>query len=275
MVSLVFKIKDLKMKNEFLEELGHQPIVNTFKLAYKMLLSNKILFAVMTSIFIFLSILPSLVPFIIRGVTGQISILIIGLISAIFSVILEVFTQSNYFYMCKMLLDSHNEEEFVEKMATTKVSVLFTNYLVRALGSSLAIILIVMPFILIREELAMGKYWDMFLILLLLLFLYVYSIVAYKIALSKNFKEAFMATFSLFSPSVWQQSLNLYYAKFVIFLGFILLGMDYVLTLINERIALMEYYIVSLIIMTISTLFVTLYVLPFAMMIAEYISTKK
>jgi len=265
------------MHNKFLEELAHEPIANTFKLVYKLLLSNKFLFAVITIIFIFLSMSPYLIPFIIRGGTGHISIVLIGLISAILSIVSQVFTESNYLYICKMVLESQNEEECVSTITSTKVSAVFTNYFVRALGSSLAIVLIVMPFIVIREELYMGEYWDMFLMLLLLLALYVYSIVAYKITLSKNFKEAFIATFSLFSPAVWKQSFNLTYAKFVISIMLILSGIFFMLNFGIENVTDMDNTGISIgmmVIMTILSMFVALYVLPVAMMIAQSLTEK-
>jgi len=263
------------MNNKFLEELAQKPIANTFKLAYKMLLSNKFLFAVITSIFILLSMFPFLIPFIIRGAIGQVSIVLIGLISVSLSIVSQVFTESNYLYICKIVLVSQSEEECIDTMASTKVSTVFTNYFVRALGSSLAIVLIVTPFIVIREELYMGEYWDMFLILLLMLALYVYSIVAYKITLSNNFKEAFVATFSLFSLSVWKQSLNLSYAKFVISLAVILSGAYYVLEFIIDNVSDIDNTLMSIIVMVMMTIFgmfIALFVLPVAMMLAQSIS---
>jgi len=265
------------MHNKFLEELAHEPIANTFKLVYKLLLSNKFLFAVITIIFIFLSMSPYLIPFIIRGGTGHISIVLIGLISAILSIVSQVFTESNYLYICKKVLESQSEEECLGTMVSTKVSAVFTNYFVRALGSALAIVLIVMPFIVIREELYMGEYWDMFLMLLLLLALYVYSIVAYKITLSKNFKEAFIATFSLFSPAVWKQSFNLTYAKFVISIMLILSGIFFMLNFGIENVTDIDHTVISIgmmVIMTILSMFVALYVLPVAMMIAQSLTEK-
>ena len=265
------------MHNKFLEELAHEPIANTFKLVYKLLLSNKFLFAVITIIFIFLSMSPYLIPFIIRGGTGHISIVLIGLISAILSIVSQVFTESNYLYICKKVLESQSEEECVGTMASTKVSVVFTNYFVRALGSSLAIVLIVMPFIVIREELYMGEYWDMFLMLLLVLALYVYSIVAYKITLSKNFKEAFVATFSLFSPSVWTQSFNASYGKFVISMMLILSGIFFMLNFFIENASDISNTVMSIammLIMTIFSMFIALYILPIAMMIAQSLTEK-
>jgi len=265
------------MHNEFLEELGHKPISSTFKLAYKMLLSNKFLFTVVTMIFIFLSIIQFVIPLTFAIELAEISIVLIGLIAIILSVISQVFTESNYLYICKMVLASHSEEECVNTMASTKVSSVFTNYFVRALGSSLAIVLIVMPFIVIREELYMGEYWDMFLMLLLLLALYVYAIVAYKITLSKNFKEAFIVTFSLFSPTVWKQSFNLTYAKFVISIMLILSGMFFILNFGMENVTDIDNTDISIgimVIMTILSMFVTLYVLPVAMMIAQSLTEK-
>ena len=265
------------MHNKFLEELAHEPIANTFKLVYKLLLSNKFLFAVITIIFIFLSMSPYLIPFIIRGGTGHISIVLIGLISAILSIVSQVFTESNYLYICKMVLESQNEEECVSTITSTKVSAVFTNYFVRALGSALAIILIVLPFIAIREEFYMGEYWDMFLMLLLVWALYVYAIVAYKITLSKNFKEAFIATFSLFSPAVWKQSFNLTYAKFIISIMLILSGIFFMLNFGIENVTDIDNTVISIgmmVIMTILSMFVALYVLPVAMMIAQGLTEK-
>ena len=265
------------MNNKFLEELGHKPISNTFKLAYKMLLSNKFLFTVVTMIFMFFSIIQFVIPLTFAKELAEISIVLIGLITIILSMVSQIFTEANYLYICRMLLESESEEECVDTMASTMVSKLFTNYFVRALGSSLAIILIVTPFIVIREELHMGEYWDMFLMLLLVLAFYVYAIVAYKITLSKNFKEAFVATFSLFSPSVWKQSFNASYAKFVISIMIILSGIFFMLNFGIENVTDMDNTGISIgimVIMTILSMFVALYVLPVAMMIAQSLTEK-
>lgn len=267
------------MNNEFLEELGQKPIVNTFKLAYKMLLSNKFLFVVVTIIFIFLSIAQYLIPVMFLSELAEISMILLSIVVVMSNIVSQIFTEANYLYICKILLDSNTEEECLEKMATTKVLTLFLNYFTRAMGSSLAIVLIVAPFIVIREELNMGEYLDVFLaflMLLLLLALYVYSIVAYKITLSKNFKEAFIATFSLFSPSVWKQSFNLSYAKFVISFALILYGVYYILTYAIDNISLGFGFtwvsIVVMVVMTILSMFFALFVLPVSMMIAQHIS---
>jgi len=264
------------MHNEFLEELGQKPIVNTFKLAYKMLLSNKFLFVVVTIIFIFLSIAQYLIPVMFLSEIAEISMVLVGIVIVGINLVSQIFTEANYLYICKMLLDSPSEEKCVDTMASTYVSELFTDYFLRALGSFLAMLLIVMPFIAIREEYYMGEYWDMFFMLLLLLALYVYSIVVYKITLSKNFKEAFLATFSLFAPSVWKQSFNMSYAKFVISLALILYGTYYILTYAIDNISLgfgfTDTSIGVMVVTTVLSMFVALFVLPVAMMIAQSIS---
>jgi len=270
------------MHNEFIEELSQKPIVNTFKLAYKMLLSNKFLFIIVTIIFIFLSIAQYLIPLMFLSEIAEISMVLVGIVVVTTNIVSQIFTEANYLYICKILLDSSREESCLEKMGRTKVLTLFLNYFTRAMGSSLAIVLIVSPFIAIREELDMGEYLDVFLVflmLLLLLALYVYSIVAYNITLSKNFKEAFVATFSLFSPSVWKQSFNLSYAKFVISLSLILYGAYYILTYTIDNISLgFGFTAISIgvmVVMTVLSMFVALFVLPIAMMIAQFISADK
>jgi len=266
------------MNNKFLEELSHKPIVNTFKLAYKMLMSNKFLFSVITIVFVSLSIFSFTLPFIIRGATGQISILVVSLIVMTFSIVSQVFTEANYLYVCKIVLDSDNKKECIAKMARTHVLPLFSNYFTRAMGSSIALMLIITPFILMREELNMGEYFLGFLLLLLLLALYVYPLVAYKITQSKNFKEAFLVTFSFFSLSVWKQSFNFSYAKFVVFWAVILSGIYYLLVFIIDNVPDVDYSVMSIsfmVIMTMLSMFFALYVLPISMMIAHNISTDK
>ena len=262
------------MNNKFLEELATKPIVNTFKLSFQLFWSNKLLFIVMTGIFIFLSVLPFLIPFVI----GQVSIMLIGIIMSIISVASQVFMESNYLYICKILLESHDEEGCVEKMTITKVSLLFTRYIVRALGSSLAIFLIVMPFILIGEQLSMGEYWDMFLLVLLILALYIYPLVVHKTTLSKNFKEAFLVTFLLFSPVTWKQSFNVAYAKFVIVMMIILSGLFYILSFTIDNLPTtgnIYMLLMPMVIMTIFIIFIMLYVFPVALMIAQSLIAKK
>lgn len=266
------------MHNKFLEELAHKPIANTFKLSYKMFWSNKFLFTVMTIIFIFFSILEFTIPLTFAKDLAEISMAFMIFVIALINIIPPILTQSNYLFICKMVLESDSDEECVSTMASTKVSAVFTNYFVRALGSSLAIVLIVTPFIAIREELYMGEYWDMFLMLLLLLALYVYPIVAYKLTLSKNVNEAFIATFLLFSPAVWRQSFNLAYAKFVISIMMILSGVFLMLSFGIENVSDMgntDISIAIMVIMTTLSMFVALYVLPVAMMIAHSISEDK
>ena len=263
------------MNNPFLKELAQNPIANTFKLAFKMFLSNKFLFTIVTIMFTSFTIIQYVAPLTFGRQLAEISMVLMIAVILFMNSITQIFTQANYLYICKMLLDSSSEEECVNTMASTMVSTLFTHYFVRAIGSSFAIVLMVLPFIAMREELNMGAYWDMFLMLLLLLVLYVYPIVAYKITLSKNFKEAFISTFSFFSPAVWKQSFNLSYAKFVVLMMVILSGVYYGLDLLSEDAYYTDVSIVMMLIMAIFTMFVLLYILPISMMIAENLSKKK
>lgn len=266
------------MNNPFLKELAQKPIANTFKLAFKMFLSNKFLFTIVTIMFTSFAIIQFVVPLTFGIQLAEISMVLMIAVILFMNSITQIFTQANYLYICKMLLDSSSEEECVDTMASTMVATLFTHYFVRAIGSSFAIVLMVLPFITIREELNMGAYWDMFLMLLLLLALYVYPLVAHKVTLSKNMKEAFIATFSFFSPSVWKQSFNLSYAKFVISMIVILSGIYYLLNVLIEYVSEMsniDLSIVMMLIMTIFSTFIMLYLLPIAMMISQKLSKKK
>jgi len=266
------------MNNPFLKELAQNPIANTFKLAFKMFLSNKFLFTIVTIMFTSFAIIDYVAPLTFGRQLAEISMVLMLTVILFINSITQIFTQANYLYICKMLLDSSSEEECVNTMASTMVATLFIHYFVRAIGSSFAIVLMVLPFIAIREELNMGAYWDMFLMLLLLLALYVYPLVAYKVTLSKNFKEAFISTFSFFSPAVWKQSFNISYAKFVISMMLILSGLFYLLNVLIEYVSDMSNTDLSIgimLIMTIFSMFMSLYVVPIFMMIAEQLSNDK
>jgi len=263
------------MKNEFLETLTQKPIVNTFRLAYKILLSNKLLFILVSVIFIFLSIAQTFVPLLFLREIGEIFMVLVTIVITGTNIVSQIFTESNYLYISRMVLDSHNEEECLDKMSSTKISKLFFDYFTQALGSSLAIVLVVVPLMFIREKLNIGESLDMFLMALLLLALYVYPIVTYKITLSKNFKEAFVATFLFFSPLIWKQSLNHSYSKFVISLAVILSGVYYILEFIINSVSDVDnsvMSIISMIVMMLFSMFFALYVLPASMMIAQRIT---
>lgn len=263
------------MNNEFLDTLAKKPIINTFKLAYKMLLSNKLLFVVLTMIFIALHAMPRFFYANLPIVSIMITLIVITLTNIIF----QVLTQSNYLYVCKTILESKNEEECIKTIKSTEVTTIFSEYFSRALGSSIAVIIILIPLLFVlREILHIREYKDVILTALLLLILYIYPIVAQKITISKNFKEAFVATFSIFSTKVWKQSLNLSYAKFVISMAIILAGIYYSVIFIFTNVFDDSSSIVSLsitVLTMIFSMFFSLYIIPTFMMIAQHISKSK
>lgn len=247
-------------------------MLSTFSIAYKMLLSNKLLFLWVTVIFICFLVTETLLPF--TSTNGQVPMMVIMIVVLASSIISQIFTESNYLYISKIILESH-DDECLKKIASTKVHTLFFCYFSRAVGSFLAIILIVTPLIVIREETHIGFYWDFFLILLLLLALYVYPLVAYEITQSRNLKKAFVATFLIFSPSVWKQSLNFAYAKFIISLLVILSGVYAVIIFSIENIQDADNTVLlisAMMAMTVFSIFVALFILPIAMMLAWVIS---
>jgi len=262
------------MNNKFLDTLAKKPIRSTFKLAFKMLLSNKLLFIILMVIFVAMQAIQMLIPALFLT-----NFSMVFMISAmiLLSVFFQLFTQSNYLYVCKIVLDSKNEEECIGAIGSTKVSAIFTNYFFRALGSSIAAILMVVPLFLIREILHLGEYLNILYMVFLLLGLYIYPIVAHKITLSKNFKEAFLATFLIFSPKVWRQSFNFSYAKIVISLAVILVGAySLLLFIMNYLVNDMDsdfIFMVTTATSVIFGMFFALYVLPIYMMIADYISS--
>jgi len=264
------------MNNKWLIEMSQKPILSTLRLSLSMLWSNKLIFILVTVIYILLTSMSFLIPFTVRGVSGDISITLMIIVSVIISLFSQLFTISNYLYIDRLVLDSDNKEACIAKMATTKTLPLFFDFFKHAIASSLAIAVIVLPLIFVREGLNAGKLWDIFLIVLLVLALYVYPIVMYKITLSHSFKEAFKATFSIFSPSVWRQSLHIQYAKFVISLMLILIGIYSLLVFIIETISDIGNDVLGipfLLLMMIFSIFFTLYVLPVSMMIAQSIKT--
>jgi len=261
------------MNNNFLDMLSKKPIRSTFKLAFKMLLSNKLLFIILMLIVVAIQAIQMVIPALFLT---NFSMVFMIFTIIFLSVFFQVFTQSNYFYVCRMVLDSKNEEECINAIVSTKVSAIFTNYFFRALGSSIAIILMVVPLFIIRETLHLGEYLNILYMLLLLLGLYIYPVVAYKITLSQNFKEAFLATFSIFSPKVWRQSFKFSYAKIVISLAVILVGVYSLLIFIMNYLVNDMYsdliFMVTIVISVIFGMFFALYVLPVYMMIVQYIS---
>jgi hypothetical protein len=267
------------MHNQWLESLSKKPLINTFRLSFKVLLSKKLLFILTMLIFMVWSTLAEAIPYIFSMHIQKNSLVSVIILSVLIGLFVQIFTVSNYLYISKVILKSESEEAFMKNIKEIFIGALFFDYFIRALASVLAIVLIILPFLVIKQTFHLSGYFDVIQLLVLLLVMFIYPIVVHEITRAKNFKEAFLATFKIFSPQIWRASLNTLYAQFIIPFMVIIIGGYYMFTFFIDYLSLFDNVLLASIIAMLSSsvfsLFLSLLVLPISMMIAHTISLRK
>jgi len=219
-------------QNRLVHEALQEPVKNAFRLGWEFVERNRTLALTTLAAFILLSLLE-LIP-------------LIGLAAA---VALGVFSQAVQIYVGRTLYGADSIEAFVGSAEQTTFGAFVTRYQAQAFGAwvgwfvlGMGVFALSMVLILVLGvdpaalEASVGDEAQFLalagtigiaalpILLVGMLVAYVYPIAQGKVILSENFGEAFRAVFSVFSPAVWKAAAGGAYFRFVLYLGFVLIG---------------------------------------------------
>lgn len=168
-------------------------------------------------------------------ITGLYVLSMIPILGLVLSLVAGIALFSVQTYVAKTLMQSKSDEEFDEMVANTKTSELLTKYMAVGSGGVLGFLVIEIAAVIVLVTMviftigldvltslsdgtmspdqkmqtlySIGIVGIVFMIVAML-FAYVYPLVVGKVYATNDFKSAFKAMFSMFSPSVWKASLN-------------------------------------------------------------------
>ena len=215
-----------------------EPIKNTLRLAWEFIVLNKKFTLTAMSMLLLLNILTAFLG------------LLAMVISGVFSLAIQI-------YVSKLVYKAQNIEEFIEDTKSSKVEEAVAKNALVSVGAYWAwiVLFLVLFFILVMVVKSFGVSFEniksieelipiaqtLFLpiFILALLLSYIHPLVQGNITLAQEFKGGFLAVFSMFSPTLWKNSLKNGYPKFIammmglIFLAALLLGIFISLPIIN------------------------------------------
>ncbi len=215
-----------------------EPIKNTLRLTWELIVLNKKFTLIVLSLLLLLNILTFF-----SGLFGMV-------LSGIFALTIQI-------YLSQMVYFSEDIEEFIEQIKSSKVEVAVANNAFVASGAYIAwlILFVVFIFVLalilknsgiplediktINELISATQILFLPTVILTLLISYIYPLVQSNIALAQNIFEGFLAPFTIFSPALWRASFKNEYLKYIVmimgltFLGALLFGIFISLPIIN------------------------------------------
>lgn len=206
------------------EALSSEPIKNTFRLGWEFVILNK-KFTLTMMVLIFLLTLLSMIP-------------ILGILFSVFSSALMLSIQ---IYVGRLIYTTKNIETFVDEVHHTEGESLVKSYFSPALGAYMGWMVMGLFFIGfialmiggmggVSETMNNNQLLTLFstiglpLLLVMLLFSYVQPLVQANIVMSNDFKEGFLAVFTLFSADVWRGAMLGSYFKYMFWLGLFVFG---------------------------------------------------
>ena len=193
----------------------HEPIKNTLRLTWEFIVLNRKFTLTAMSLLLLLNILTAFL-----GLLGMV-------LSGIFSLAIQI-------YLSKLVYRVQDIEEFVKETKFSKIEVAVSKNLSVATGAyfSWGILLFLLIFVLstvvqssgvsleniktLEELMPIAKILFLPMIILTLLISYIHPLVQSNIALAKDFKEGFLASFTIFSPTLWRSSFKSSYPKYII-----------------------------------------------------------
>jgi len=220
------------------EALASEPIKNTLQLTWEFIVLNKKFTLTAITLFFVLNILT---PYL-----GLLAIVPSGL----FSLIIQI-------YFSRLIYHAQDIEELIENIKGSKVEEAVSKNAFVAVGAYIAwvILFIVLLFIVgliiknsgvplenvktVEELMPVAQILFLPIAILTLFVSYIHPLVLSNIALAEDFKEGFLAPFTLFSPSLWKASFKNGYPKYIVmimgltFVGALLLGIFMSLPIIN------------------------------------------
>lgn len=206
------------------EALYEEPVKNTFRLSWEFISLNRQFTFTAMSLLLLLNILSLFL-----GVLAMV-------VSGIFSLTIQI-------YVAKLIYSSQDIGSFIEESKKSKVESAVSQNASVASGAYLGWItlLIIFLVVLVFTLKTMGlplenvKTMDDFqpiinaiifpLIILLLLLTYIHPLVQANINMAKDFREGFLAVFTVFSLTMWRESFQSKYPKYILSLmGIVLVG---------------------------------------------------
>ena len=220
------------------EAIAQEPVKNTLRLAWEFMTLNKKFTLTAMSMLLLLNILTQFL-----GLLGMV-------ISGMFSLAIQI-------YVSKLVYNVHNIEAFIEDAKNSKVEEAVAKNAWVSAGAYWALIVLFLAlfFVLvmvvqssgvsleniksIEELMPIAQTLFLPITILALLMSYIHPLVHSNVAFAQDFKGGFLATFTMFSPTLWQNSFRNGYLKYIammmglVFLGAFLLGIFISLPIIN------------------------------------------
>ena len=206
------------------EALQYEAIKNTFRLAWEFIVLNKKFTLTAMSMLLLLNILTAFL-----GLLGMV-------ISGVFSLAIQI-------YVSKLVYKAKNIEEFIKDAKSSKVEEAVAQNALVSAGAYWAWIVLFLAlfftFVMVLEtsgvalenikslEALMPIAQTLFLpiFILALLLSYIHPLVQGNMTFAQEFKGGFLAVFSMFSPTLWQNSFKNGYPKYIaMMMGLIVLG---------------------------------------------------
>ena len=216
-----------------IDEARHAPVKNAFRLGLEFMDRNRLLAAITMGLFLLLSLLE-MVP-------------VLGMLAGI---ALGVFSQAVQIYVGRTFYVASDIEAFVAEAESATFKEFLTRYQAQAFGAWLGWLVLSLTFMMLflafffvggpdlsafTEENMQNEAQAYALligileaglpvILAGLLLSYVYPVAQGRVIRSESFGEAFVAVFSIFSPTVWAAAMSKEYFTYVFFFSLALMG---------------------------------------------------
>lgn len=220
------------------EAIAQEPVKNTLRLAWEFMTLNKKFTLTAMSMLLLLNILTAFLG------------LLAMVISGVFSLAIQI-------YVSKLVYNAQHIEAFIEDAKNSKVEEAVAKNAWVSAGAYWALIVLFLAlfFVLvmvvqssgvsleniksIEELMPIAQTLFLPITILALLMSYIHPLVHSNVAFAQDFKGGFLATFTMFSPTLWQNSFRNGYLKYIammmglVFLGAFLLGIFISLPIIN------------------------------------------
>ena len=195
------------------EAISFEPIKNTFRLSWEFVILNKKFTLTAMSMLLLLNLLT----------------MFLGLLAMFASGILSMAIQ---IYISRLIYQTENIETFIAESKESKLETIVSKYSFTAMGAyfgtiTLLLIFLALLTLLIQnlgvdleniklEELVVRlQPFALPMVLFTLAISYIYPLVESNIALSRDFKEAYRAVLTLFSPTLWRKTFHREYFRYI------------------------------------------------------------
>jgi hypothetical protein len=203
------------------EATSFEPVKNTFRLGWEFITLNKKF------------TLSAIVVLLVLSLMGS-----IPLVGFIFSVFSSAFALAVQIYAGRLVYETENIETFVDEIHSADGQKLIERYFAPALGAYMGWMVMALLFVGVvslliggtninvvnnAELLSLLSTVGLPILFLLLVFAYVQPLVQSNIVMANDFKEGFLAVFTVFSADVWRSAMQGGYFKYVSVYGVIVL----------------------------------------------------